>query len=64
MGEFKTYSQTLSISTKGNNDIVDIYTHISSVVKSSGVVEGIVSVFVPHTTCALTAMELEPGTQA
>lgn len=64
MGELRTYTETISIPTKGDNDIVDISEHISSVIQNSAVEQGIVSVSVPHTTCALTAMELEPGTEA
>jgi secondary thiamine-phosphate synthase enzyme len=40
---------------------VDITAGVESVVASSGVVNGLVSVFVPGATAAVTAMEHEPG---
>lgn len=64
MGQFKTYRETVTVSTKGNNDIIDVSGQISSAVERSGISEGVVAVSVPHTTCGLTAMEFEPGTVA
>jgi secondary thiamine-phosphate synthase enzyme len=40
---------------------VDITAGVASVVTSSGVDDGVVSVFVPGSTAAVTAMEHEPG---
>ena len=51
----------LRFSTEGNGDVVDLSEGIASVVESSGVQSGIVSVFVPGSTAAVTAMEYEPG---
>ncbi len=64
MQQIKTYRETFSVPTKGNNDIIDISRQIASALKNSGVTEGIATVYVPHTTCAVTAMEFEPGTVA
>jgi secondary thiamine-phosphate synthase enzyme len=64
MGQFKTYSETITVSTKGNNDIIDVSAQIAAVVEKSAVREGVACVSVPHTTCAITAMEFEPGTIA
>lgn len=41
--------------------MVDITAGVESVVASSGVEHGVVSVFVPGSTAAVTAMEYEPG---
>ena len=41
--------------------MVDITAGVESVVSSAGVANGVVSVFVPGATAAITAMEYEPG---
>jgi secondary thiamine-phosphate synthase enzyme len=51
----------LRFSTEGDGDAIDITPGVQSVVDSSGVESGTVSVFVPGSTAAVTAMEHEPG---
>ena len=51
----------LRFSTEGHGDVVDITAGVESVVASAGVTTGLVSVFVPGSTAAVTAMEYEPG---
>jgi secondary thiamine-phosphate synthase enzyme len=51
----------LRFSTEGDGDVVDLTEGVMSVVRSAGVEEGLVSVFVPGSTAAVTAMEHEPG---
>ena len=51
----------LRFSTEGDGDVVDITAGVESVVASAGVANGLVSVFVPGATAAITAMEYEPG---
>ncbi len=51
----------LRFSTQGDGDVVDITAGVESVVASAGVTDGLVSVFVPGSTAAVTAMEYEPG---
>jgi secondary thiamine-phosphate synthase enzyme len=51
----------LRFSTDGDGDVVDITAGVESVVTSAGVTDGLVSVFVPGSTAAVTAMEYEPG---
>lgn len=51
----------LTISTQGHNDIIDITDKVAAIVKKSQTKEGIVLVFVPHQTCAITVLENEPG---
>jgi secondary thiamine-phosphate synthase enzyme len=51
----------LRFSTEGDGDVVDITAGVESVLASSGVRDGVVSVFVPGSTAAVTAMEHEPG---
>ncbi len=61
MPGFRSYTESVTVSTEGNNDIIDISPHIAAAVARSGVRTGVVFVSVPHTTCALTSMEFEPG---
>jgi secondary thiamine-phosphate synthase enzyme len=51
----------LRFSTDGDGDVIDLTDGVESVLESSGVENGMVSVFVPGSTAAVTAMEHEPG---
>jgi secondary thiamine-phosphate synthase enzyme len=51
----------LRFSTEGDGDVIDLTEGVESVLESSGVEDGVVSVFVPGSTAAVTAMEHEPG---
>ena len=51
----------LRFSTEGDGDVIDLTEGVQSVLDSSGVDSGLVSVFVPGSTAAVTAMEHEPG---
>ncbi len=51
----------IELNSKGENDIVDITEDVQNAVGKSGVVDGIVTVFVPGSTAAVTTMEYEPG---
>jgi secondary thiamine-phosphate synthase enzyme len=51
----------LRFSTEGDGDVIDLTEGVQSVLESAGVESGIVSVFVPGSTAAVTAMEYEPG---
>jgi secondary thiamine-phosphate synthase enzyme len=51
----------LRFSTEGDGDVIDLTDGVASVVASAGVEEGVVSVFVPGSTAAITTMEHEPG---
>ncbi|MEB3806663.1 MAG: secondary thiamine-phosphate synthase enzyme YjbQ [Desulfurococcales archaeon] len=57
----RVYRSQVDVRTKGRFDVVDITRMVEDVVGRSGVKEGIVHVFVPHTTCGLTINEAEPG---
>jgi secondary thiamine-phosphate synthase enzyme len=47
--------------TPGNGHVVDITPGVESVVRTSGVDRGLVSVFATGSTVAVTTMEYEPG---
>jgi secondary thiamine-phosphate synthase enzyme len=55
------HSGRLRFSTQGDGDVIDLTEGVESVVRSSGVDEGAVCVFVPGSTAAVTTMEFEPG---
>ncbi|MEM4545985.1 MAG: secondary thiamine-phosphate synthase enzyme YjbQ [Nitrososphaerota archaeon] len=55
------WSCELSIKTKGEGDVVDITDMVSSAVRGSGILDGIVNVFVVGSTAAVTTIEYEPG---
>jgi secondary thiamine-phosphate synthase enzyme len=55
------YSGMLRLSTQGHGEIVDITEGVRSVVGTSGVEVGLVSVFAVGATVAVTTMEHEPG---
>jgi secondary thiamine-phosphate synthase enzyme len=47
----------ISVSTSRRNEFVDVTGEVSNVVKKSGVKEGYVHLYVPHTTAAVTINE-------
>ena len=51
----------LRFSTEGDGDVVDLTEGVLSVVHAAGADHGVVSVFVPGSTAAITTMEYEPG---
>jgi secondary thiamine-phosphate synthase enzyme len=55
------HSGRLRFSTAGHGDVVDLTEGVESVVRSAGIESGVVSVFVPGSTAAVTLMENEPG---
>jgi secondary thiamine-phosphate synthase enzyme len=51
----------LRFSTRGDGDVIDLTDGLVGVVRSAGAEDGLVSVFVPGSTAAITSMEYEPG---
>jgi secondary thiamine-phosphate synthase enzyme len=54
----------LRMDTPGNGHIVDLTPGVASVVRTSGVERGLVTVFGTGSTVAVTTMEYEPGGMA
>ena len=54
-------TERISLSTKGDGDIVDITPEIEARLAGSGVKDGIVTVFVTGSTAGVTTIEYEPG---
>ena len=53
----KIVNKDFRISTKNRNQMIDITSHVSSVVSQSGITNGDVTVYCPHTTAAITINE-------
>jgi len=51
----------LSLSTRGDTDVIDITTEVEQVVADGPVDDGLVTAFVRGSTAAITTMEFEPG---
>lgn len=51
----------ISVKTRGEVDIIDITENVEKAVSDSSLEKGIVTVFVPGSTGALTTIEYEPG---
>jgi secondary thiamine-phosphate synthase enzyme len=57
----KIISDSLTVSTRGFNDIKDLTEEISQKLQTSGLKDGLVTVFVQGSTAGLTTIEYEPG---
>ena len=54
-------TKSIHLNTKGNADIIDITSQVNQAVSQSGVVDGVVTIFCPSSTSALTTIEFESG---
>jgi len=54
-------TEELHFDTKGEVEIVDITDKVNSKLRESSIEDGIVTIFVPGSTGALTTIEYEPG---
>jgi secondary thiamine-phosphate synthase enzyme len=55
------HSAQIRVSTEGDGDTVDITRGVEEIVDTAGISEGTVSVFVAHSTAAITLIEYETG---
>ncbi len=55
------FSETISLSTKGFSDIIDITDRVDAVIGRSRIENGLVTVFCPGSTGAVTTIEYESG---
>jgi len=56
--------QELSVRTHSQECMVDITAQVAQAVRESGILEGTVLLYIPHTTCAITIQEnADPGVQ-
>ncbi len=54
-------SASISLSTHGNVDVHDITDEVAGAIQKSGLQNGIVTIFCPSSTTALTTIEYESG---
>ncbi len=55
------FTKRIELATRGEGDVADITERVQQAVRESGVPAGVVIVFVPGSTAAVTTMEYEPG---
>jgi len=53
-------TQWFKISTKGNNDIINLTEKVSEIVRETKIKEGICLISSPGSTCGITTIEYEP----
>lgn len=54
-------TSTIELQTKGNADIQDITRKVRTIVTETGLDSGLITIFCPSSTSALTTIEFEPG---
>jgi len=59
--KLKVISKTIQLSSKGQDDVIDITKQVSNIVKDSNIENGTVTIFVAGSTAAITTIEYEPG---
>ncbi len=52
----------LVVETKKNKQVVDVTDDIKSFIHANKVIDAVVTIFITHTTAALTTADLDPGT--
>ncbi|HET6580803.1 MAG TPA: YjbQ family protein, partial [Methanoregula sp.] len=55
------FRKILRVTSKAEGDIIDITSDVEKAVIESGIQQGLVHLFVRHSTAALTTIEFEPG---
>ena len=56
-----SHTEELSVSTRGDADVIDITAEVQSVVDAAPSSEGVATAFVRGSTAAVSTMEFEPG---
>ena len=54
-------TKTFSFSTQAEMDVVDVTDDVAGILSESGIKDGVVILFIPGSTGALTTIEYEPG---
>jgi secondary thiamine-phosphate synthase enzyme len=58
---FTVETHTISLKSRGENEIIDITNKVLDVIKENNFVEGSALIFVPGSTAGITTIEFEPG---
>jgi len=56
-----TFSEKIALNTKGFSDVIDITSKVVSILERSGAKNGLITVFCPGSTGAVTTIEYESG---
>ncbi len=51
----------VTLATRGDGDVIDVTEHAQKSIDNAGLRDGLCTVFVAHSTCGMTTIELEPG---
>ena len=54
-------TKTITVNSKGENDMIDLTLPTSKVVQDTNLKDGIVTIFIQGSTAAVTTIEYEPG---
>jgi len=55
------FTSTIRVRTQCEGDVIDLTDQVKKIVRESGIKNGLVHLFVQHSTAALTTIEFEPG---
>jgi secondary thiamine-phosphate synthase enzyme len=55
------YSNEILVQTTGRTDVIDLTPEVSTEISNSSVEDGVVTLFIPGSTAALTTIEFESG---
>lgn len=54
-------TERIKLKSRGNAEVLDVTPEVSGILESSGMEEGLLTVFVPGSTAAVTTIEFESG---
>jgi len=57
----RMFQTSITVISKCEGDIIDVTPYVKKVVRDSKIHQGIIHLFVQHSTAALTTIEFEPG---
>jgi secondary thiamine-phosphate synthase enzyme len=60
-GDLTIATRSVSFSTQGEGDVVDLTDHLNRALRETGLAAGTMTVFAPGATGAVTTLEFEPG---
>ncbi len=53
--------EEFTLATAGDGEVLDVTAHAQKAIDNSGLRDGLCTVFIAHSTCAVTTIEHEPG---
>lgn len=53
--------EEFTLATTGDGEVLDVTAHAQKAIDNSGLRDGLCTVFIAHSTCAVTTIEHEPG---